>query len=177
MSTLRRYQKKGLPHCLLAIHDILLKDFVAYFENGKDCRRGIKKARKAVKNAFKIAKKKKINPAESLGEAREGLEALHEEINLTRKALLAFSTNLENALDRIGKERIVEPLTLIETARDLFRNKEIDKGLEMLKKSQEEFEKKTLIKSRTVLFGGTSNEIKDLKEQIEAYRKHRPPTK
>ena len=59
MSTLRRYQKKGLPLCVLVIHDMLVKDFVDYFENGKDCRRGIKKARKAVKNAFKIAKKKK----------------------------------------------------------------------------------------------------------------------
>lgn len=177
MSALSRYQKDGLPHSLLYIHEILLKDFIEYFENGKDCRRGMKKVRKAVKKASKIAKKKKINPAEALGEAREGLEALHEEINLTRKALLAFSTNLESALDRIGQERIVEPLTMIETARELFRGKEIDKGLGMLKKSQEEFEKKTLIKSRTVLLGGTSNEVKDVIEQIEEYRKQNPLTK
>ena len=62
MPNLRRFQKNGLPQCFLAIHEILLKDFVDHFEKGKDCRREIKKVRRAVKKAFKIAKKKKINP-------------------------------------------------------------------------------------------------------------------
>ena len=80
MSSFVGYSKKGLPHSLIHVHDILIKDFVVYFEKGKECRRGIKKVRKAIKKAFKIAKKKKINPAESIGEAREVLEGLWVEV-------------------------------------------------------------------------------------------------
>ena len=109
MSSFVGYSKKGLPHSLIHVHDILIKDFVVYFEKGKECRRGIKKVRKAIKKAFKIAKKKKINPAESIGEAREVLEGLWVEVELTRKALLATSARLKDALDQIQQERIDRP--------------------------------------------------------------------
>jgi hypothetical protein len=172
MSSLR-YRKDELHHSLIIIHDVLLKDLIAHYETGKACRRGMKRVEKAVKKALKTAKKKKINPASAIGEAQKVFDILHEEIQLTRRALIAISSNLENALDRIHQERIVKPLALIEKARDLFRDKEIDEGLGMLKNSQAEFEKKTLSTTRTTLLGGTSNEVKDIKEQIEAFKKKR----
>ena len=139
---------------------------IKYFESEKDCRRGIRKAQKSLRKAFKLASKKKINPGVSIRGAREVLESLKEEIQMSRKALLVTSTSLGIALNQIQQERIDQPLALIEDACELFRNKEIEKGLELLKQSQSEFEKKVLVKTRTALFGGTSSAIKDMKEEI-----------
>jgi hypothetical protein len=43
----------------------------------------------------------------------------------------------------------MQPLFLIEKAHELFREKQIDKGMEMLRKSLDELEKKGLAKTRT----------------------------
>lgn len=160
------YHKERLPQRLVRFHDDLLKTSIKYFESERDCRRGIRKAQKSLKKAFKLASKKKINPGVSIRAAREVLESLREEIQMSRKALLVTSTSLGIALNQIQQERIDQPLALIDGACELFRNKEIEKGLEMLKQSQSEFEKKVLVKTRTALFAGTSNAIKDMKEEI-----------
>lgn len=166
MFSLSLYRRERLPQRLVRFHDDLLKASIKYFESERDCRRGIRKARKSLRTAFKLARKKKINPGVSIRGAREVLESLREEIQMSRKALLVTSTSLGIALNQIQQERIDQPLALIEDACELFRNKEIEKGLELLKQSQSEFEKKVLVKTRTALFGGTSNAIKDMKEEI-----------
>ena len=117
MSHFPQYQKYGLPHSIIVVHDVLFEDILDYFEKGKDYRQALKKARKALKKAFKIAKKNKINPAESLGEARKVFESFNKEIELSRDALWALSSNLEDALDRIKQEKIDRPLSLMEKAR------------------------------------------------------------
>lgn len=168
-----RYKRDGLPLGLIKIHDVILKVTVDYFEKGKDIRKGIKQARKAVKKALRVAKKKKINPGLKIGLAREALEEVRKELEYTRKSIGATYSNLDDALDRIQQERLEKPIALIEKAHELFRDKQIEKGIQMLQKSQKEMEQKVLVKTRTVLFGGTSNRVTDLKEEIEKYRRNK----
>lgn len=167
------YKKSGLPYTLIKTHDSLLKDFIKHYEKDKHVRSEIKQAHKAVKQALKIAKKKKINPGIKLGEAREVLEALRQEMEYTNRALSAITNNLQDALTKIQVERIEEPLATLNEARDFFRDKEIEKGIEVLKESEGEIKKKVLVKSRTALFGGTSNEVTELKDQFEAHKKNK----
>jgi len=172
-----RYKKDGLPLGLIRVHDVLIRDTVDHFEKGKDVRTRIKQARKAVKKALRFAKKKNINPGLKIGVAREEFEQIREELEYTRKSLLTTYSRLHDALERIQQERIEEPLSLIENAHELFREKQIERGIETLKKSQGEMEKKVLIKTRTAIFGGISNEVTNLKEEIEELRKRRRQSK
>jgi hypothetical protein len=160
------YHREKLPQRIVKFHDDLLKNSIRYFETERDFRKGIRKARKSLKKAFKVARKREINPGVSIKGARDVLEALREEIQMTRKALLVTSTSLGIALNKIQQERIDQPLSLIDDACESFRNKEIEKGLELLNQSQSEFGKKVLIRTRTALFGGTSNAVKEMKEEI-----------
>jgi hypothetical protein len=170
MFSLFRYSKDGLPYGLIKAHDCLLEDIIAYFEKGKDIRKGIKEARKAVKKSLKLTKKKKINSLEKIEVARNVFKKFHEELEYTHKALQTTFINMEQALEQIEEERVNEPLALIENARDLCRKKEFEKAVEALKTSQSKIEEKVLRKTRTVLFGGLSNEVKNLKKEIEELR-------
>ena len=167
------YKKNGLPHTLVKTHDSLLKDFIKHYEKDKHIRNEVKKAHKAVKQALKIAKKKKINPGIKIGEARDVLESLRQEMEYTNQALSATTNNLQDALNKIQVERIEEPLAAINEARDFFRDKQIEKGIEVLRESEGEIKKKVLAKSRTALFGGTSNEVTELKDRFEEYKKNK----
>jgi hypothetical protein len=144
-----------------------MEDAISYFEKGKTVRKSARTARKAVRQAGKLARKKQINPGVKIGTAREALEDLHEEVAYTRKVLRAVSRNLEDALQRIEEERINEPLALIEGARNLFRDKQIEKGLQVLKSCEEMLGKKALDKTRTALFGGLDNEVKRLRNELK----------
>jgi hypothetical protein len=168
-----RYKKNGLPLSLIRVHDAFLKDTIKHFEKGKDIRIGFKKARKAVKKALSVAKKKNISPGIEIGEAREELERIKEELEYTLKSLSITYSNLHGALKRIQEERIENPLAIINNAHEFLRNKEIEKGIEALRQSQDEMKKKILIETRTALFGGTSNEVTNLKIEIMDIRKRR----
>jgi hypothetical protein len=166
MISLSFCRRERLPQRLVRLHDALLNTSIKYFESERDCRKGIRKGRKSLKKALKLARKKKINPGLSLQGAREVLETLRDEIQMSRKALLVTSTSLGIALNQIQQERIDQPLALIDHACELFRNREIERGLILLRQSQKEFEKRVLVKTRTTLFGGTSNAVKEIKEEI-----------
>ena len=168
-----RYKKDGLAISLIRVHDVLLENAIDYYEKSKDIRRGIKQARKDIKKALKVARKKKINPGIGIKDACQELEVLLQDIEYTRKAVLATSTSLENALSRIQQERIEGPLNMINDAHEHFRNKKIEKGIDLLTNSELELKKKDLSKSRAVLLGGTSNEVTELKDKIEQFRKNR----
>ena len=109
--------------------------------------------------------------------ALEEFEQIREELEYTRKSLITTYSRLSDALERIQQERIEEPLSSIQKARELFREKQIGRGIEKLKKSRGEMEKKVLLKTRAAIFGGTSNEVKDLKREIEQLRKRRRESK
>jgi hypothetical protein len=166
MVPVRLYNRDRLPQRIVKFHDDLLKNSIRYFETERDFRKGLRKAVKSLKKASKLARKREINPGVSIKGAKEVLEGLREEIQMTRKALLVTSTSLGIALNKIQQERIDQPLSLIEDACESFRNKEIEKGLELLNQSRSEFGKKILVRTRTALFGGTSNAVKEMKEEI-----------
>jgi tetratricopeptide (TPR) repeat protein len=165
-----RYDKDGLAHGLIEVHDALLKDIIEYFEKGKEVRKATKEARSAIKRALRLTRKKKIDMLEPIEKAREAMRDLHKELEYTRKALVATSINMDNALRLIEEERIEKPVALIERACELFRRKNYVKAKELLEKAQKEIEKKGLDKTRTAMYGGLTSEVKDLKEEIAAVR-------
>ena len=167
MLLLSRYKRKELPHRLIRIHESLVEDMIAYFEKGKITREKMKEARKAVKLALKLAKKKKINPGVKITQAREVLEELREEVQYTRKVVRATAEEMEKAIQHIEEERIGEVQALIDRARERFRNKEIEKGLDLLKEAQGKMTKKVLDKTRQAILAGIHGEVKNLKYELE----------
>lgn len=172
-STTFPIKKNGLPNTLVKTHDSLLKDFIKHYEKDKHIRNGLKKAHKAIKQALKIAKKKKINPGIKIGEACDVFESLRQEIEYTNQALMTTTNNLQDALTKIQVERIEEPLAAINEARDFFRDKQIEKGIDVLKESEGGIKKKVLVNSRSALLGVTNNEISQLKDQLAEHKKNR----
>jgi hypothetical protein len=106
-----------------------------------------------------------------IGTSLAVLKGFSDEIEYIRKALKATYDNMEKALNQIEQERIKEPGTLIENARELFTKNDFEKGMELLKESKEKVGKKELLNTRAALFRGISNEVKDLKREIEKQRK------
>jgi hypothetical protein len=177
MLSLSRYKKKGLPEGLIRLHEFLLEDMIVYFEKGKLTRKKTREARKAVKQALKLARKKKINPGVRINQAREFIEELREEVEYTRKVLRATAEEMENALRHIEEERIEEALTLIDRARERFRGKEIEKGLQALKESQGKMDKKILDKTRKAVLAGIHSNVKKLKYELEERGSKKVPSK
>ena len=170
MFFLFRFNKDGIPIGLIKFHDLLIKETIKYFEKGKQIRKGIREALKAQKTALKIAKKKKRNPGVMIETEISVIKGFSDEIEYIRRALKATYDNMEKALDQIEQERIQEPIALIENARELFMKNDFKKGLELLKESKKMVGKKELLQTRAALFRGISNEVKDLKREIEKQR-------
>jgi hypothetical protein len=170
MLSLARSKRKDLPYAIITIHESLLEDMINYFEKGKVTRAKIKGGRKALKQALKLARKKKINPGVKINQAREEWEELREELEYTRKALRATAEEMENAIGRIEEERIGEVLALMDGARERFRSKDIEGGIDLLKQSQGKMESKVLKKSRGMLLGGIHGKVKNLKVELEERR-------
>jgi len=63
MFFLYRYKKSGLPHGLIRLHEFLVKDIIEHFEMGKYARKRIKKSRKAVLKAIRLARGRKYTLA------------------------------------------------------------------------------------------------------------------
>jgi len=176
MLSLSRYKRRGLPHKMISIHESLVEDMIAYFEKGKLTREKMKEARKALKQALKLAKKKKINPGVKINQAREILEELREEVQFALKVVQATAEEMENALRHIEEERIGEVLALIDRARERFRDKEIEKGLDVLRESQGQLTKKILDKTRKAVLAGLRSEVKNLKYEYEERRSKKAPS-
>jgi primase-polymerase (primpol)-like protein len=162
-----RFRRNGLAHNLIRVHERLLEDAILYFEKGKTSRKSARAARKAIRQAIKVARKKQINPGVKIGMAREALEDLKEEVTYTQSVLHAISRNLEDALQRIEEEKVNEPLALMEGSRKLFREKQIEKAVQVLKSCEGMVRKRDLDRARTALFGGLDNEVKRLRNELK----------
>jgi hypothetical protein len=114
-----------------------------------------------------VAKKKKINPGVKLNRAREALDGLLEEVEYTRKVIRATADEMDEAIRRIEEERVREVMTLMDRARDRFRNKDIEKAMDLLKESQVKMASKILERTRTALLGGVHSEVKNLKYKLQ----------
>lgn len=167
MFWLAGYKRKGLPYGLTRLHEFLLRDMIAYFEEGKLARKKMKAARKALKQALKMAKKKKIKPSLKINEARQALEELLEETNYTRKVLRAAADEMDNAIRRIEEEKVGEVLSLIASADEHFGNKDVEKGMDLLRDSQAKMGNKVLEKTRKAVLGGIHSDVKNLKLELQ----------
>jgi hypothetical protein len=167
MSSVAGMKRNGLPFGLIQLHERVMQDMIVYFEKGKVVRKKTKEARKAVKQALKVARKKKINPGVKINRAREALDELLEEVEYTRKVIRATADEMDEAIKRIEEERVREVMTLMDRARDRFRNKDIEKAMDLLKESQAKMANKILERTRTALLGGVHSEVKKLKYQLQ----------
>ena len=171
MLLLSRYRRKELPHKLIRIHESLVEEMIVYFEKGKLPRAKMKEAGKALKQALKLAKKKKINPGVKINQARENLEGLREEVQYTLKVVRATAEEMEKAIRHIEEERIGQVLALMDRARERFRDKQLEKGLEALREAQGKMTKKILDKTRQAVLAGIRSEVKNLKYELEERRR------
>jgi len=171
MFSLYRYKKNGLPSGLIKLHEFLLEDVISYFERGKFIRKRVKKARKTIKQALRFAKKKKIYPSQKTNQAFELMEELLEEVRYTRQVLKKSAIEMERVLSEINDERFINISALIMTARENFKEKELEKGMELLKEAQNKLGKKLLSKTRKKFLTGIDSEIKTIKYEIEKKQK------
>jgi hypothetical protein len=175
MLWLAGYKRNGLPYGLIKLHEFLLRDIIAYFEEGKVARKKIKDARKAVKQALKMAKKKKINPSLKINLARQILEELLQELDYTRKVLRAAAEEMDSAIRHIEEERVGEVLSLVDRAHEHFRNKEMERAMDLLRESEVKMRNKILEKTRTAILGGIHSDVKNLKYELQEKKKKTSP--
>jgi CRISPR/Cas system-associated exonuclease Cas4 (RecB family) len=175
MLWLAGYKRNGLPYGLIRLHEFVLRDMIAYFEEGKVARRKIKDARKAVQQALKMAKKKKINPSLKINLARQVLEELLKETDYTRKVIRATAEEMDDAIRCIEEEKVGEILSLVDRSHELFRNKEMEKAMDLLRESQAKMRNKILEKTRTTILGGIHSDVKNLKYELEEKWKKTTP--
>jgi hypothetical protein len=181
MFLLFRYKKNGLPSGLIKIHEFLLEDIILYFERSKFIRKRVKEARKAIKQSLKFAKKKKISPSIKINRAVELMEELFEEVEYTHQVLKEAAIEMESLINQIKEERVMNISSLINTAHEHFREKELEKGMELLKEAQNELGENFLlesrknflagVESRKNFLAGVDSEIKKIKYEIKEKQK------
>ena len=167
MFLLHRYKKNGLPYGLIKLHEFLLEDIIVHFEKGNFIEKRLKMARKAVKQAIRFAKKKKIYPSSKTEQARELLEQLVAEVELTHQVLKETATEMENMITLIEEERVGNLPSLINSARMHFRENEFKEGIELLKEAQNKLGVKALLKTREKMIAGIGSNVKNLKYEIQ----------
>jgi len=171
MFLLYRYKKNGLPYGLIKLHEFLLEDIILYFEKGQFIKKRVKEARKNVKQALRFAKRKKIYPSIKTERAHELTEEVLEEIEYTHQVLKETAAVMESMITLIKEERVGNIPSLINTARDRFRDNKFDEGMELLKEAKDNLEIKFLLKSREKYLAGIGSEVKKIKYDIQRKRK------
>ena len=174
MLWLGAYKRNGLPEGLIRLHEFLLRDVIGYFEKGKLTRRKLRDARKAVNQALKMARKKRVKPTLKINLARQALRELFKETEYTREVLRATAAEMDTAIRRIETERIWEVISLIERASEHFGNKEIGKATDLLRDSRTKMKNRVLEKTRTAVLGGIHSDVKNLKYEL-LERSKKPP--
>jgi hypothetical protein len=171
MFLLYRYKKRGLQSGLIKLHEFLLEDIITYFEKGKFVRKKVKEARKTIKQALRFAKKEKVSPGKKIKEAIELMDELLEEVDNTHQVLKEAAIEMESMINQIKEERVGNISSLINTASEHFREKELEKGMELLKEAQKSLGEKFLLKTRKNILTGFDSEIKKIKYEIEKKQK------
>ena len=161
-----RYKKNGLPLGLLDLHAFLLEDIISYFEKGKFIRKKTKEARKAIKQAIKFGKKMKVLTREKTDPINEHIEELFKELDTTHRVLKESAIEVESLISRIREERIISVSLLIDGASESFKNRKIEKGLELLTEATNELKKKLLMNTRKEMLTGLDSKVKKLRSEI-----------
>lgn len=166
MFFLFQYKKNGLSYGLIKLHEFLCEDIISYFEKGKPTRKRVKEIHKAIKQALRFAKKKKVYPSVTTNRAVELMEELYDELEGTQKVIKEAAIEMENMINEIKEERVLSIHSLVIEAQEYFKEKEIDTGMKFLRKAQSELKEKTLLKTRNKILAGFDSEIKKIKYKI-----------
>jgi len=160
------YQRNGLPYGLISIHEFLVRDIFRYFEKSRFARKKNRDARKAINAALRFAKKKKTYPSKKTAEALDALGQMQDELEYTHKVILTAFEEAETIIKMISQEKVGETIPLVENARDRFKNHDLEGGMELLKKAQENLKNKFLLKSRKASLAGIDSDVKKLKYEL-----------
>ena len=166
MFALLRYNKKGLPYCLLAAHEGVAHNIFSYFEKGRLVRKKVRSARKALKGALRFAKKKKAYPSKKTAEVLNALEQIRDEIEYTQKALLTAYQEAQTILELIGQEKVGEIIPMVTNAQTQFANRDLEGGMLLLQEARDKLKNRYLPNSRKVTLGGFDSDVKKLKHEL-----------
>ncbi|BBO73931.1 hypothetical protein DSCW_13480 [Desulfosarcina widdelii] len=166
MFKLFRYKKNGLPFGLITIHEHLARDMFSYFETGRFVKKQVRKARKSLKDALRFAKKKQTYPSNKTTELLNALAQIDDEITYTRKAIRTAFEEAEAIVTTIRQEKVGDILPLVENARECFKKRDLQAGMDMLKEAQSKLSNPYLPQSRNALLGGLDSEVKQLKREL-----------
>ena len=166
MFSLFRYQRNGLPHGLITIHEFVVRDIFHYFEKSRFVRKKTRNARKAINAALRFARKKKAYPSKKTAEVLDALGQMQDELEYTHKVIVTAFEEAEKIVNLIKQEKVGEIIPLVEEARERFKNHDLEGGMEQLKAAQENLKNKFLLKSRKATLGGLDSDIKELKHEL-----------
>lgn len=161
-----RYKKNGLPFGLITIHEQLARDMFSYFETGRFVKKQVRKARKSLKGALRFAKKKQTYPSNKTTELLNALGQIDDELTYTRKAIRTAFQEAETIVTTIRQEKVGDVLPLVEKARERFKKRDLQGGMDMLKEAQSKLNNPYLPQSRNALLGGLDSEVKHLKREL-----------
>jgi hypothetical protein len=160
-------KRYGLAREIMKIHDLLLKDMIRYFEKGSGIRDRLRKARQAVTKSRRLCKKKKINALEVLQPALNEFKQIETELKITREALGAVFAKFDRTLKLIEEERIKQPMAMIERSRELIHLRRFDEARQNLERTKADIQRKMLANIRNMIYGGTYDEVRQLKQAIK----------
>jgi hypothetical protein len=83
------------------------------------------------------------------------MEEWLDEVEITHQALKEMAAEVANIISLIKQERVGDVPSLINTAREHFRNNELEKGMKMLRESHSKLGIKFLLKTREDALAGT----------------------
>lgn len=167
MFFLHGYKKNGLPYGLVRLHQFLLRDIIAYFEEGESTKNRMKEIRRVIKQAIRFAKKKKIYPSVKTNRALELFEEMYDELEVTQKVLKEAAAEMDMLIEEIKEDRVLNVHTVITDAQEYFKEKKIDTGITLLQKAHNLMKEKLLLKTRKKVLAGFNSEVKKIKYEIE----------
>ncbi|MFC1838957.1 hypothetical protein ACFL1N_05200, partial [Thermodesulfobacteriota bacterium] len=123
--------------------------------------------RKAIKRAIKFGKKKKVLTSEQTDPIIGNIEELFGELEITHRVLKETANEMESLISQIRNERVMNVSLLVDEAKESFRDRKIEKGLQLLAKATNELDKKLLMNTRKNILTGLDSKVKELRSEIE----------
>ena len=161
-----RSEKYVLSSEIMTVHDYLIKGIFKYFEKGSSVKRQFRRTRKFARKAYRFTRKRKMDSLVVLDQARNEIMIIQDDMQIAKKALTAIFSKLEQTLKTIEEDRITKPIAIIENSKALIRNRRFQEATQSLNTLKGETEVKPLGSIRNLVFGGTNDEVKLLRQEI-----------
>ena len=159
-------KKYVLSSEIMTVHDYLIKGIFKYFEKGSSVKRQFRRTRKFARRAYRFTRKRKMDSLVVLDQARNEIMIIQDDMQIAKKALTAIFSKLEQTLKTIEEARITKPIAIIENSKALIRNRRFQEATQSLNTLKGETEVKPLGSIRNSVFGGTNDEVRNLRQEI-----------